>query len=126
MFKQVFIRYKYSITTTYNKKYYPEFQVINQKHMKTKLTPRLLGFLIRKGYKFFLSQTTCIDQADAYVGITLKPVRKHPLLQKLPKPFNAYCNIIQEPVQMALGINNTAIMVDLALSDAKNFENSTK
>ncbi len=91
--------------------------------MKTKLTPRLLGFLIKKGYKYFLSQTTCIDQEDAYVGITLKPVKKHPLLQKLPSPFNAYCNLVQEPVQMALGLHNTRIVVELGWKDAANFEN---
>ncbi|RYE33596.1 MAG: hypothetical protein EOP42_08185 [Sphingobacteriaceae bacterium] len=94
--------------------------------MKTKLTPRLLGFLIKKGYKYFLSQTTCIDQEDAYVSITLKPVKKHPLLQNLPEPFSAYCSIFQDPAQMALGIFNTKIVVDLEIKDMKNFENATK
>ncbi|RYE35737.1 MAG: hypothetical protein EOP42_05930 [Sphingobacteriaceae bacterium] len=94
--------------------------------MKTKLTPRLLGFLIKKGYKYFLSQTTCIAQEDAYIGITLKPVKKHPLLQKLPKPFSAYCSIFQEPVQMATGVYNTAVVVDLEARDAEKFENYLK
>lgn len=94
---------------------------MNQENMKTKLTPRLLSFLIKKGYKYCLSQTTCIDQEDAYVGITLKPVKKHPLLQKLPKPFSSYYSIIQEPVQMALGLHNTKIMVELGLKDAEKF-----
>lgn len=90
--------------------------------MKTTLTPRLLSFLIKKGYKYFLSQTIRIDQEDAHVGITLKPVKKHPLLQKLPQPFSAYYSIIQEPVQMASGIKNTAIVVDLLQSDAEKFK----
>lgn len=92
--------------------------------MKTKLTPRLLGFMIKKGYKYCLSQTTYINQEDAYVNITLKPVRKHPLLQKLPKPFSSYYSIIQEPVQMALGIHNTIIMVELGWKDAEKFTGS--
>ncbi|MGI4750618.1 MAG: hypothetical protein ACRYFB_08295 [Janthinobacterium lividum] len=94
--------------------------------MKTKLTPRLLGFLIKKGYKYFLSQTTCIDQEGAYVGIMLKPVKKHPLLQKLPKPFSSYYSIIQEPVQMAWGLHNTSIVVDLGIRDAEKFEGTVK
>ncbi|WP_299291865.1 hypothetical protein [uncultured Mucilaginibacter sp.] len=91
--------------------------------MKTLLTPRLLGYLIKKGYKFFLSQTTCIDQDDAYVGITLKPVKKHPLLQKLPKPFSAYCSIFYQPFQRVSDKANTKILVELNARDLKNFKN---
>lgn len=94
--------------------------------MKTELTPRLLGFLIKKGYRYFLSQTTRSDREDIRVCITLKPVKKHPLLQKLPQPFNAYYNIIQEPVQMATGMNNTAILVELDAKGAENFKNYSK
>ena len=90
--------------------------------MKALLTPRLLGYLIKKGYKFFLSQTTCIDQEDAYVGITLKPVKKHPLLQKLPQPFNNYCSIFKEPLQMVSGLANTMVLVELNAQDLQNFE----
>ena len=91
--------------------------------MKTLLTPRLLGYLIKKGYRFFLSQTTCIDQADAYVGITLKPVKKHPLLQKLPKPFSAYCSIFYQPFQSVSDKANTKILVELNARDLENFKN---
>ncbi len=91
--------------------------------MKTTLTPRLLGFLIKKGYKYFLSQTTRIDQEDACIAITLKPVKKHPLLQKLPQPFNAYYSITREPFQMASGVENTIIVVDLKQTDAKKVKN---
>jgi len=91
--------------------------------MKAVLTPRLLGFLIKKDYKFFLSQTICIDQEDAYVGITLKPVKKHPLLQKLPHPFSGYCSIFREPLQMIFGIANTRILVELNARDLENFQN---
>ena len=81
------------------------------------LTPRLLGFLIKRGYKYFLSHTSCIDQEDAYIGITLKPVKKHPLLHKLPQPYKAYCNVVQQPALMAMGIINTVIMVELGVKD---------
>jgi hypothetical protein len=94
--------------------------------MTTKLTPRLLGFLIKRGYKYLLSQTSCINQEDAYIGITLKPVKKHPVLQKLPRPFQAYYNIIQEPVQMAFGLNNTSVMVELSSKEQEKFESSIK
>ena len=94
--------------------------------MKTLLTPRLLSFLIKKGYKYCLSETTCINQQDAYIGITLKPVKKHPLLQKLPKPFNAYYSIITEPLQMAFGLHNTLVLVDLDVKDMERFENNLK
>lgn len=94
--------------------------------MKTLLTPRLLGFLIKKGYKYCLSQTTCIDQDDAYIGITLKPVKKHPLLQNLPKPFSAYYNIIQEPVKMAFGLSNTRILVELKMRDVEKYNSDQK
>lgn len=80
--------------------------------------------MIRKGYKYCLSQTTCINQKDAYIGITLKPVKKHPLLQKLPQPFTAYHNILQEPLQMAFGLHNTKIMVEIALKDIEKFHGS--
>ena len=92
--------------------------------MEATLTPRLLSFLIRKGYKYFLTRTACINRADAYIGIILKPVKKHPLLQKLPEPFNAYCSIIQEPVQMAGGLDNTLVTVKLGTKDFEKFEKS--
>lgn len=90
--------------------------------MKTKLTTSLLSFLIRKGYKYCLSQTTCLDLPDANICILLKPVKKHPLLQKLPKPFSAYYEIIQEPFRLATEVNNAQVMVELSLMDAKNFQ----
>lgn len=92
--------------------------------MTTKLTPRLLGFLIKRGYKFFLSQTSSINQDDANIGISLKPVKKHPLLQKLPQPFQTYYNIIQEPVQMAFGVFNTLITVELSRKEKEKYDNS--
>lgn len=89
--------------------------------MKTVLTKRLLGFLIKRGYKYCLSQITCIDKHDAYTGITLKPVKKHPNLGKLPRPFQNYYNIIHEPLQMASGIIGTKIWVELSGKDFEKF-----
>ncbi|WP_419803276.1 hypothetical protein [Mucilaginibacter sp.] len=94
--------------------------------MKTELTPRLLGFLIKNEYKYFLSQTTRTDQESVRVCITLKPVKKHPLLQKLPQPFNAYHNIIHGLVQMGARMNDTEILVELDAKRAERFENYSK
>ena len=90
--------------------------------MKKKLTPRLLSFLIRKGYKYCLSQIPCINPEDNAIDITLKPVKKHPLLQKLPEPFSAYYNILLEPLEMTSGLDNTRVMVELNPKDAAKFE----
>lgn len=94
--------------------------------MKTLPTPRLLGFLIEKGYKYCLFETTCINQHKAYAGITLKPVKKHPLLQNLLYPFNACYSIIREPLQMATGLANTLILVELGFKKFEVFEKSLK
>jgi hypothetical protein len=87
--------------------------------MKTLLTPRLLGYLIRKKYQYFLLTTTRIDQSDATIGIMLKPVKKHPLLPKLPKPFDRYCGITEDLLQLSKGKMGTQVTVKLAISEMK-------
>lgn len=94
--------------------------------MKTVLTKRLLGFLIKRGYKYCLSQTISISEMVATNrGITLKPVKKHPLLGKLPNPFQAYYGIIREPFQMASGIIGTSVFVELSTKEFENFNRLT-
>lgn len=90
--------------------------------MKALLTPRLLGYLIMKGYQFFLCQTTYKNQEDTYADITLKPVKKHPLLQNLPEPFSAYCSIFYKPFQMVTGMPSTRVLVELNARDLENFQ----
>ncbi|MVN22888.1 hypothetical protein [Mucilaginibacter arboris] len=90
--------------------------------MKTILTKRLLGFLIKKGYKYCLSKTSFIDQQDApHIGIMLKPVKKHPLLQKLPKPYENYFTITREPLEMASGTSDAQVIVELSEKDYQKF-----
>ena len=90
--------------------------------MKTVLTKRLLGFLIKKGYKYCLSKTSFLDQQHApSIGIMLKPVRKHPLLQKLPKPYENYFTINQESLSMASGNFDKQVMVELSEKDYQKF-----
>lgn len=92
--------------------------------MKTELTKRLLGFLIKRGYKYCLSQTTYLNKQDTNTGITLKPVKKHPNLGKLPRPFQNYYDIIREPLQMASGIAGSEIWVELSGKDFERFSNA--
>lgn len=89
--------------------------------MKTELTKRLLGFLIKRGYKYCLSQITYINKQDTNTGITLKPVKKHPNLGNLPRPFQNYYNIIHEPLQMASGMTGSQVWVELSGKDFEKF-----
>ncbi len=90
--------------------------------MKTELTKRLLGFLIKKGYKYCLSKTFFLNQHDTTIGIILKPVKKHPLLQKLPYPYDTYLGITAEVLQMASGTLHTKIFVELNGTDFKRYD----
>ncbi|MGI4019985.1 MAG: hypothetical protein ACRYFA_00625 [Janthinobacterium lividum] len=86
--------------------------------MKMTLTTSLLQFLIQGGYKYCLSQTCAIGQdEDAFTSITLKPVKKNPLLKKLPELFEMYYNLIREPSEMASGKLGFLIRVKLTKKD---------
>lgn len=89
--------------------------------MKTKLTKRLLGYLIKKGYKYCLSKTFFLENKDTNVGIILKPVKKHPQLQKLPSPYDTYLNITEEPLQMTSEAFGAQVFVELSQADFKKF-----
>lgn len=89
--------------------------------MKTKLTKRLLGYLIKKGYKYCLSKTFFQEYKDTNVGIILKPVKKHPQLQKLPSPYDNYLNITEEPLQMTSDDFGAQVFVELNQTDYRNF-----
>lgn len=89
--------------------------------MRTILTKRLLGFLIEKGYTYCLSQISAIDHQDAKIGILLKPVKKHPVLHDLPKPYQRYYDLLVEPFLMSSGIAGTRVLVELSSAEAKKF-----
>jgi hypothetical protein len=89
--------------------------------MKILLTPRLLNFLIKKGYKYCLSKTTCIESEHASVSINLTPVKKEPNLKRLPKSYDTYFDITDEPKQMAAGVDDTLVVMKLVHSDMIDF-----
>ena len=83
-------------------------------HMHKLLTVELLDDLIRRGYRYFLSRTTRILGEDADICITLLPVKKAPSLKNLSQEYDTYFKIGEEPRQMALGIDETLVLVDLS------------
>ena len=83
--------------------------------MKIILTPQLHEFLIKQGYQFCFSKTTNIQTTQAEVCITLTPVKFKPLLKLLPQSFDTYFNINAEPAQLANGVDDTLIFVNVSL-----------
>ncbi len=81
--------------------------------MKIQLTPSILDYLIEQGYKYCLSNTQSIDKGITDVTITLTPVTRRPRLETMPLEYDTFFNITQEPRQMALGVDETEILVDL-------------
>ena len=93
--------------------------------MKTILTPHLLGFLIERGYTYCMAQTQNITKADAYVAITLTPVKIKPELESLPNGYDTFFKITREPMQMACGIDDTEVYISLDLKKDKRSSTST-
>jgi hypothetical protein len=77
------------------------------------LTAKLLDDLVSQGYLYCLSKTTSVVGEDADICITLFPVKQMPLLKDLSENFDAYFEIGKEPRQMAIGVDETIILVDL-------------
>ncbi|AYL95237.1 hypothetical protein [Mucilaginibacter celer] len=82
--------------------------------MQKILTTKLLVTLIGQGYRYCLSRTTSILGEDADICITLLPVKRAPSLKNLPERFDTYFKISEEPRQMAMGIDETIVLVDLS------------
>ncbi|MDN3550212.1 hypothetical protein [Mucilaginibacter aquaedulcis] len=82
--------------------------------MQKILTIELLDILINQGYRYCLSRTTTIVGEDADICIMLMPVKRRPLLKTLPQKFDTYFRIDAEPLQMAKGVDETIILVDLS------------
>ena len=82
------------------------------------LTPRILGYLIEKGYTYVLAATT-EHPDEGTVTITLFPIKDKPESGNLPRGYEVYYHITQEPMQMACGIDNTTtVIIDLPESEA--------
>ncbi|WP_121810299.1 hypothetical protein [Mucilaginibacter kameinonensis] len=82
--------------------------------MQKILTTELLDILISQGFRYCLSRTTSIFGDDADLCITLMPVKRAPSLKKLPERYDTYFKIDEEPRQMAMGIDETIVLVDLS------------
>ena len=78
--------------------------------MKIPFTPQLLGDLIEKGYTYLLASTAAEPSMET--ALTLKPVRKKPVLYNLPDGYETFYKITREPMVMAAGITDTSIMVE--------------
>lgn len=91
--------------------------VNNSSTMIIPLTPRIVGYLIEKGYAYVLATTN--EHADeGTITITLFPVKERPSLESLPEGIETYYQITQEPMQMACGIDNiTTVVIDLPESE---------
>ncbi|MEO3407650.1 hypothetical protein AAFN85_27270 [Mucilaginibacter sp. CAU 1740] len=82
--------------------------------MKLLLTPELLKFLNKQGFKYCLSKTTLCESKDAdHLNITLTPARSRPKLKHLSLKYDTYFSINREPAQMAMGIDDTLVLVQM-------------
>ena len=77
-----------------------------------------------QGYKYCLSKTSNIEGRDASVSITLTPVKSRPLTRFLPQGYDTYFSIMHEPMQMAEGIDDTEVLVDLENNVLKKYNGS--
>ena len=77
-----------------------------------------------QGYKYCLSKTSNIEARDASVSITLTPVKSRPLTRFLPQGYDTYFSIMHEPMQMAEGIDDTEVLVDLENNVLKKYNGS--
>ena len=90
--------------------------------MMSSLTPYLLTFLSKQGYRYFLSKTEVLEKDHLTVRIALTPTFKKPSLKRLPLGFDTYFEFDQEPMQMALGVDETEILVNLSEKDVKTLK----
>lgn len=92
--------------------------------MKAVLTRSVVRYLVLQGYRYCLSKTESIQKNDASVSITLTPVRSRPATRFLPEGYDTYFSIMDEPLQMANGIDDTEILVNLDDYDLKKYKGS--
>jgi hypothetical protein len=92
--------------------------------MKAILTRSVIRFLVLQGYRYCLSKTESIKKNDASVCIKLTPVRSRPVTRFLPQGYDTYFNIMHEPLQMADGIDDTEVLVNLNDYDLRKYRES--
>ena len=77
-----------------------------------------------QGYKYCLSKTSNIEGRDASVSITLTPVKSRPIIRFLPKGYDTYFSIMHEPLQMADGIDDTEVLINIDDNELRKFNGS--
>jgi hypothetical protein len=92
--------------------------------MKAILTRSVVRFLVLQGYKYCLSKTSNVERVDASVSITLTPVKSRPITRYLPQGYDTYFNIMHEPLQMADGIDDTEVLINMEDSILQNYRGS--
>ena len=85
------------------------------------LTPRLIDYLIKKGYRYCLSKTVYVNTADTGMVLMLKPLRVLPQRKRLPQGFHTYFSINNEPQLMAYGISGTMAFMELNDADLQQY-----
>jgi hypothetical protein len=94
--------------------------------MEMLLTPHLLGYLIKKKYRYLLTKTTCTNSGNKQVNIKFEPVKKHPLLHMLPEPFNGYRNISHDLLHVCSSTNDAIVTVELTTRELQQSNLETK
>jgi hypothetical protein len=69
--------------------------------MKTTLTPELLDFLTKSGYRYCLSKTTTTEAGKNEACILLTPLRRRPSLRLVNTVYDALFSINGEPARLA-------------------------
>jgi hypothetical protein len=92
--------------------------------MKAILTRSVVRFLILQGYKYCLSKTTNIHHHDASVCITLTPIKFKPAITYLHRGYDTYFNIMREPLQLAGGVDDTEVLVNIDDTELQKFKGS--
>ena len=90
--------------------------------MKAILTNSVLSFLIKQGYQYCLSKTTDITNTNVSVSITLTPVKARPDIRNLPAEFDTYFNIMEEPLQLSAGVDDTEIFIIIDKDELKKYK----
>lgn len=91
--------------------------------MITSLTPMLLGYLIRQGYKYCLAKS---EIKDDEIAVMLTPTKRKPVLSFMHRNYDYYCTITAEPLHMALDKTAPANRVSIQLStqELKDYQSS--
>ncbi|RFZ82016.1 hypothetical protein DYU05_15410 [Mucilaginibacter terrenus] len=92
--------------------------------MKAVLNRSLVRHLVLQGYKYCLSKTINIQKQNASVQITLTPTRSRPTTRLLPPGYDTYFSIMHEPLQMADGIDDTEVLINLHDTDIERYRGS--